>query len=562
MKKTRFYVILCVVIAAFIASAPALYARISNEDNNMAVVAVKVDDITGKLLGEYEKNGASAAVISESAGGGFDKKALDKAASAGLMPVLSVDASGDLDESYVKEIGLLAEEYGIQYLNLYGEAKVDEGNEFLCRIIEENRLTLVLTETKTQLSNERFSGYDDCIKSADGRVLRGYNSDKRNSLNRIDYDLNYYQMLNSLIDRNIRFFMVQTIVDKDYSDAVNSERTLRAVNRFTQKLKDLGYTSEGSGDLAGYSVNRRLVSSASAALMAVMALLAAGWIFGKKRAFDITAVFCGFLFMLAAWIVPERFLWVYPTLYSIAAPCFVITAVLAFVIKWRGKLSYFKLCLSGAAIAVLMLCAANLMLSALLSGADYYLNSNVFRGVKLSLIFPVFYSGVLFLFAKGENGRIKLKTIKEILAQYMKKRYIISFAVAVAVIGAAAIVYLKRSGNAMIPFGEAYIRNEITDLILARPRTKEFVFAWPAFVLFLYYAKKFPDGIFQWIFASAAGMLFASVINTFCHVFTPVKIMYLRVIHGIWMSLPFVLAALLVNFVIIKLVHEIKRTQR
>ena len=193
------------------------------------------------------------------------------------------------------------------------------------------------------------------------------------------------------------------------------------------------------------------------------------------------------------------------------------------------------------------------------AGIYYFMNISLFRGVKPALILPVIYAGVLFFFTKDENGEIEFKGFKTAFLQYMKKRYIVPGIILAVLAAVAFLIYIKRSGNNVIPFKEAYIRNAITDLIYARPRTKEFLLAWPCFTIFLYMAKKFPSGICEWFFASVSGMLFASVINTFCHVFTSVDIMYLRFAYGILAALPFMAVAVAVDYLVINIASKIKR---
>ncbi len=561
MKKSGFYIVLTVVLAAFLLSAPAFFTRVYYENNNRhAVLSVKCDGISDLHLSEYKESGVKGAVISENETGGFSEELILNAKNLGLEIYLSLDCKKALSKEYAEYIEGIIKKYCVKYINVYSSDEKHSSNgknPYLCSLIEKNKLILVLTETKTQLSNDCFPGFDDVVQSAGGRALRGYNSDKRNSLNKADYDLNYFQMLNSLVDRNIRFFMVRTIEDREFDDEFNTQRTLRATKRFSKKLEDMGYTDDFK-DFSGYSVNRRLTSVGSAALMAVMAFVTFLIIFGYKKYFSGICIAVGWAFGFVAFFIPGSYLWIYPFLYAVISPCFLITVMLWFIIKMRKKLSCFKLCISGAGLAFLIMAVCAFMMCALLSGFDYFMNINLFRGVKVSLIFPVIYASVLFFFAKGENNTVKMRGIKELILKYFKKRYIVLGIAVFALAAVAVFVYIKRSGNNVIPFGEAYIRNAITDLIYARPRTKEVFFAWPCFILFLYTAKKFPDGILQWIFASVSGMLFASVTNTFCHVFTGVFTMYQRTFYGFLASIPVTAAFVFVSFLIIKLIYKIK----
>jgi len=79
---------------------------------------------------------------------------------------------------------------------------------------------------------------------------------------------------------------------------------------------------------------------------------------------------------------------------------------------------------------------------------------------------------------------------------------------------------------------------------------------WPALALFAYYAKR--NKIVRWVFAVGSSILFASVINTFCHVFTDVSTSALRTVNGLVFALPFIAVALGANKLILKMIKRTK----
>ena len=100
-------------------------------------------------------------------------------------------------------------------------------------------------------------------------------------------------------------------------------------------------------------------------------------------------------------------------------------------------------------------------------------------------------------------------------------------------VGIVGLIYIIRSGNVKsISGAENFMRNTITEKMAARPRTKEFFVGWPCLILFVYYLKRTDIKLVQWLTGIGASILFASVINSFCHVFTAAEIIYMRVING------------------------------
>ena len=80
------------------------------------------------------------------------------------------------------------------------------------------------------------------------------------------------------------------------------------------------------------------------------------------------------------------------------------------------------------------------------------------------------------------------------------------------------------------------MRNSIADVMAARPRTKEFLIGWPSLVLLVYYIKNTDIKLIRWGFAVASSILFASVINSFCHVFTAAGTIYSRLFNGLFVG--------------------------
>ena len=95
-----------------------------------------------------------------------------------------------------------------------------------------------------------------------------------------------------------------------------------------------------------------------------------------------------------------------------------------------------------------------------------------------------------------------------------------------------------------------------------RPRTKEFLVGWPCLVLFVYYLKTMNVKLLEWAFAVGSSILFASVINSFCHVFTGAGIIYTRVINGVIIGAFVCAGALVANAVIVKIVKYLMKKGR
>lgn len=490
---------------------------------------------------------------------GFDEGKIEDAHNKGFEIVLSMMVSPYTDTEYVSHINELVKKYNVKYINLkkgqesQAQKKYQEKNiSALCKVIEDNSLYLVLTEEQTQLSNQKPIGYAKLIESSKGKVLRGYDTadyEIKNTGSTIS-DKRYYQILNSVVDRNIRFVNINQLTNGTDSFKEKSDKTNIATKKSIDRLNAAGFNTAQYDTVYDYNVKRTLNSAAAMIIMIVMGLTIIEWLLGRRIGWlEILAAVGSVLSVGFTFLAPESIVLLYPTLFAVVAPCFAITAVMVFARNMRQRLSNIPFVLSAILFAAVVLALCAFVQTVLLSGLDYYLNSIIFRGIKLSLLVPIAYTAVAYgiLFADKEED-IFTKAIRILNADIKVYWMIIGL-----FLGGVAAIYLIRSGNvSSISPIENLMRNTITEIMTARPRTKEFLIGWPCFVLFLYYLKNSKSVFLQWCFAVGGSILFASVINTFCHVFTSAEIMYMRTANGFFVGIFVSAVAMILNAVIVK----------
>ena len=103
----------------------------------------------------------------------------------------------------------------------------------------------------------------------------------------------------------------------------------------------------------------------------------------------------------------------------------------------------------------------------------------------------------------------------------------------IAVLGVLA-VFLMRTGDGLLSVGtlEQRFRNLLERVLITRPRTKEFIVAWPCLALACALAAA---GAKRWLwpFALVSTIGFSSVVNTFCHSRAPVWLSCVRSVLGL-----------------------------
>ncbi len=195
-----------------------------------------------------------------------------------------------------------------------------------------------------------------------------------------------------------------------------------------------------------------------------------------------------------------------------------------------------------------------LFVSAMLTETRFLVGAEQFRGVKLLLVGPAFIVALAILGglsrpvgkwaewrqAVGENARAFL----------CRPSLVVEVLLFLAALGAVGLLVV-RSGNAAAaasPGGEQQAREWLETLLWARPRTKEFLLGYPALLLFFVAWLRLKPGTVThcltfgrlgWsdalLVVAAVGQ--ASVVDTFCHLHTPLLLSLVRSLNGLWLGL-------------------------
>ena len=179
----------------------------------------------------------------------------------------------------------------------------------------------------------------------------------------------------------------------------------------------------------------------------------------------------------------------------------------------------FLLALGGLlAIAV----GGGLYVAALMSSRRYLLGGGIFFGVKAAQLLPLAVTAALLLSRLLLRPRFRLQ--KRDIAQLL--------VCALLALLALAIALLRSGDNAALVFpAETRIRSWLEQSLYARPRTKEFLAAFPALALFLLaLCRRAPlPALLLGLLAELGAV---SVVNTFCHCFTPLRVSLIRTLLG------------------------------
>ncbi len=161
-----------------------------------------------------------------------------------------------------------------------------------------------------------------------------------------------------------------------------------------------------------------------------------------------------------------------------------------------------------------------LVVGALLTGWPFMMAADVFVGVKVAHVLPAVLVAVILATAERPPQHWR-EGVAQLWA-WSSRPLLVRYAIGALVVGVAAIILLARSGNFGLPVSsiEERLRSFAETLLVARPRTKEYLLGHPALVLaFGAAVMRWRWGVIPLAAVGAIGQ--AGIINNFSHIHTP-----------------------------------------
>lgn len=201
------------------------------------------------------------------------------------------------------------------------------------------------------------------------------------------------------------------------------------------------------------------------------------------------------------------------------------------------------------ALAIFLSLFGGWFLSAILTDSRFLLEVDIYRGVKLTFILPIVMTAALFvkhydlLNVRGKSIKESWKSYSQVLDTKLSYKHIVGL----LILAFVAFYFVGRSGHTGgVPvLGiELKLRAMLEQLIYARPRTKEFLIGHPCFFIACWAVYRQWNRYLQLVLVCAAVIGQGSLVQTFCHMRTPVIMTFLRAVDGYLVALPFGIAAL------------------
>ncbi len=201
-----------------------------------------------------------------------------------------------------------------------------------------------------------------------------------------------------------------------------------------------------------------------------------------------------------------------------------------------GRFSLSGLALSTLWTASLITIVGALIGAGLMADRSFMLGIDRFAGVKLAHLLPL----LMALYLLMHNNLQSISSSRRQLWKSLSDRPLLwGQAGLLGLVAMAGLLYLMRTGNdsgIAVSGVELKARAILEKLLIARPRTKEFLIGHPASLLALGMGSlSGGDNMRSWLlFIGAVGQI--SLFNSFCHIHTPLSLTLLRSFNGLWLG--------------------------
>ena len=448
--------------------------------------------------------------------------------------------------------------------------------DYLGKKLQENKMTLIMLEHYTQLQFAKIEGLVPLAEANNYRAARSYVIDpleqKRLS---VPQALRRWALTDE--ERNIRVNYLRPFFMPVEGKSLMTTN-LKYVSDIKAAVLGRGYTISDAGvfsaapggEYAPYFPARPLLIPVAMGIIASCVLyLGALLPLGTKWEIALWAVVS---VIGAALLLLGRGLLVRQSL-SIGAACIFPVLSMSFIwCLWdkntEPEKSLVKIIFQGIwqlALAVVLSLIGAAYLSAILTDSRFMLEIDIYRGVKLTFMLPVLLTAVLFvrrydlLEVAGKGLKALWQRLNGILDTNLSFRYVVVLGVLLFIV----YYFIGRSGHTggvSVPAIEIKMRNFLETVMYARPREKEFMIGHPAFFLAVWASYRCVPRWWQFVLVCGAVIGQGSLVQTFCHMRTPVVMSLIRAVDGYLVGLVFgIVGVVLFAGVFLPLLVKIKR---
>ena len=401
-------------------------------------------------------------------------------------------------DKYGKAVIAEYEKYGIkpEYLIAGGEGVIgyDDGIKLAEKYIKDNHIKIGLIENTTQLQNILQDGVEEIAKDTEYDAVRVFSV-----WNYIQYRYKFYgyegaeeienTLFRAITERNVRVIYFKPIKEnQDLFTYVTDMKVYEKMFTSLDKRLEAHNFSYGSASVMKYhEVSYALKMFTAFGCVAAAVLLLSAFLPLKKRGKIILGVLGAAGALAASYVIPNSFVLLLSFVSAVVFACLAITLFTGVSQGLRDTLRPDTplIKLMGLSALTLIACVlislmGGMMTAAPLSSTSYMLEIDIFRGVKLAQLLPIAYFAVAYLayFGFGEKkknaGKLEFHDLKDMMNTSIKI-WMILVGAALAGVGYYYIARTGHESSVEVSSIEMIFRNYLEDILIARPRNKEFL---------------------------------------------------------------------------------------
>lgn len=434
--------------------------------------------------------------------------------------------------------------------------------EYLGKKLREHDMTLVMLEHYTQLRFAQIDGLIPLAEFNDYKAARSYVIDGVEQ-KKISVATALHRWALTDEERNIRVNYIRPfLLPVEGKDIM--QINLQYVRDIKANVEARGYTIGQAGvfhDLGSDAAFAPYFPAKTMWLPLVVAIVAGVVLYGSllfnwssKTELALWAVLaavgCGLLMLGRGLLTRQLLALAAASVFPVLSMSFMLHIWDKNTTSSNGLLKIIWQAMWQLALAITLSLVGAAFLSAILTDSRFLLEIDIYRGVKLTFILPVVLTAVLYLKrydmlqVVGKGAKSLLQKLNSLLDTGLTFKHVAVLFVFLFI----AFYFVGRSGHTggvPVPAIELKMRAFLEQVMYARPREKEFMIGHPAFFLTVLAVYKCAPRWWQFVLVCGAVIGQGSLVQTFCHMRTPVVMSFVRALDGYAVGIIFGIVSIL-----------------
>ncbi len=415
--------------------------------------------------------------------------------------------------------------------------------------LKKRDITLAMAESFVQLQFAEMLSLEDFPPLMDYKVARLYVIDKRERGKiKIEDAVRRFALTDE--ERNIRINFLHCF-EEAQADKSLYQTNLDYVKAVTESVKKREFTLGRAGVFAPYFPNKILLATVilgavAAGVLYLSMLYDEKYLSNNRQILVAVVLAC----VLSIPVMLGGGKTVRQLVALLSASVFPVLSMINIIGMWdKNSAMRTERSLTGVlftatwqlSLAVFTSLIGGMYLAAILSDVRFFLEMDIYRGVKLTFLMPLVLITVYYVCKHNVFARDGVKPgLMGQIRGFMKTHLTMEVLVGVGVVAIVGLIFIGRSGHtqgAPVPAIEIKMRLFLEEVMYARPREKEFMIGHVGFFLATLASYRNYPRLMMLAFVVVATIGQGSLVQTFAHMRTPVIMSTIRAIDGLGLGI-------------------------